>query len=167
MKTSPRLFAVLLALSVLPLAQVLYPGCATLGGGATEKVRVKSKPSGAQVFLNGHAIGQTPVTLRFSRWGQHRLRLEMAGFEPYDLPLKRGGNWNSMPDYLLIAPIVVDAMTGAIFQHYVPKADDDRLLKNFDWKKEDDAEHADLYVAVGLHPLGPARKIGQMVPRKK
>ena len=162
MKTSPRLLAVLLALTALPLAQVLYPGCATVANGPTQTIRVKSKPVSAQVFLNGHAVGQTPVTVRFSRWGSHRLRLEMAGCEPYDLPLVRGGNYNTMPDYFLIAPIVVDAMSGAIFEQYIPKADRDKLLKNDEWKKEDEA---DLIVTVGLHPLGPTRKIGQMMRR--
>ena len=53
MKTSPRLRAVLLALAALPLAQVLYPGCATMVNGPRQELRVKSVPKGAWVFLNG------------------------------------------------------------------------------------------------------------------
>ncbi len=164
MKTSRRLLAVLLALSVLPLAQILYPGCATLVNGPTQTIRVKSKPAGAQVFLNRQPLGQTPVTVRMSRWGVHRVRLEMAGFVPYELPLERGLNGNAEANVFLgLGPIVIDAVTGAIFEHRVAKGSPDGIVAN----KWEDGDGADLTVTVGLHPLGPARKIGQMERRKK
>lgn len=164
MKTPPRLLAVLLALSVVPLTQVLYPGCATVVDGPTQTIRVKSKPTDARVYLNGHAVGETPVTVRISRWGWHRVRLELPGFVPYELPLQRGFNSNSQGNLFLgFGPIVVDALTGAIFEHRVREGSPDGILRN-EWK---DGDEADVLVTVGLHPLGPARKIGQMERRKK
>ena len=164
MKTSPRLFAVLLALAVLPLAQILYPGCATLVDGPLQHLRVKSKPTGARVFLNGHAVGETPVTVTMSRWGVHRLRVELAGFEPFEMKLEKYGNWNALGGNVLlgVAPIVIDAVSGAIFEISVPESAKRQLIPNR-WEKGDEGK----LITVGLHPLGPARKIGQMERRKK
>ena len=173
MKTSPRLLAVLLALTALPLAQVLYPGCATVTGGVTQQVRVKSKPAGARVFLNGKQLGVTPVTAVVSRWGWHKIRIELAGYEPYEVRLEKKFNdtvlWNA---WIGGGWIVVDAMTGAIFDLDVSPEAKRGLLKNH-WDKDDWKGSGALFspgtlmITAGLHPPGPARKIGQMERRKK
>ena len=116
MSLSPRLLSLFLAASVLPLSQALFQGCATLIDGPTEHVNVNSQPAGAQVFLNGRKIGVTPATVVVSRWGFHRLRIEMAGYKPLDIPLeKRFSDYAG--DNVLIGGIwiIVDAATGAIF----------------------------------------------------
>lgn len=76
----------------LPLSQAFFQGCATVVDGATEKVHLKSQPAGAQVFLNGHAIGQTPATVAVSRWGVHRVRIEMSGYKPFEVSLQKAFN---------------------------------------------------------------------------
>ena len=172
MKTSPRLLAVLLALAVLPLAQVLYPGCATVTGGVTQRVRVKSKPAGARVFVNGHEIGVTPVTAVVSRWGFHRVRIEMPEFEPYEVKLEKSYNGNASGNLFLGGGfIVIDALTGAIFSQDVPAAERARLMK-YKWERGDPREGeifgpSPLIFSVELKPAASARKIGQMERRKK
>ena len=170
MKTSPRLLAVLLALTALPLAQLLYPGCATLFSGTTQPVRVKSKPTGAQVFLNGKNIGATPVTAVVSRWGFHRVRIELAGYEPYEVRLEKHYNDAATANvYIGGGWIVIDALTGAIFSQDVSEGERLKLMKH---KHEIDDPSGELFtptplfIDVALKPAPSARKIGQMVPRK-
>jgi hypothetical protein len=59
--------------------QVATGRTAQLRGGAT----VKSRPSGARVFVDGEPVGYTPVTLPTLAIGKHLLRLERAGFRQH------------------------------------------------------------------------------------
>ena len=158
-----RYLPLLLGLALLPLAQVLYHGCATMFSGTTQQVRVKSKPAGAQVFLNGKNIGQTPVTAVVSRWGFHRVRIELAGYEPYEVKLEKHYNDTATANVFIGGGwIVIDALTGAIFDVDVPPEARKGMLANR-WEKGDPGQA--LVITVGLRPVGPARKIGQMVRR--
>lgn len=42
-----------------------------------------SRPSGAQVFLDGVAVGRTPLTVPNVKTGSHRVRLELAGHQTW------------------------------------------------------------------------------------
>ena len=167
-----RYLPLLLVLALLPLAQALYPGCATLFSGTTQQVRVKSKPAGAQVFLNGKNIGQTPVTAVVSRWGFHRVRIELAGYEPYEVKLEKSYNGSATGNLFIGGVfIVVDALTGAIFEQDVPDAERAKLMK-YKWERGDPPggeilTPVPVYVVVVLKPAPLARKIGQMERRKK
>src|SRR3569623_2150061 len=131
MTLRPRLLLPLLAGLTLTLRQAFFQGCATWVDGPIEKVQVKSQPAGARVLLNGHPIGQTPLTARVSRWGMHRVRIELPGYKPFEVPLQKtvsgyaqgnlfiGGVW-----------IVVDVVTGAVFQLDVPSDRKAELLKD-------------------------------------
>ena len=44
---------------------------------------VASRPSGARVLIDGHAVGKTPMTLRDVAPGSHKLRLELAGYRAW------------------------------------------------------------------------------------
>jgi hypothetical protein len=83
MSFSTRLLPLLLAALTLPVSQLVFPGCATMIDGPMQKVNVKSEPAGAKVLVNGHPIGNTPVTAVLSRWGMHRMRIEMAGYTTF------------------------------------------------------------------------------------
>lgn len=165
-----RLLPILLALATLPLAQLLYPGCATMTGGTTQEVRVKSRPKGANVILDGKPIGVTPVTAVVSRWGWHRVRIEMPGYEPYEVRLEKhlnpdtglnlfvGGGW-----------IVIDALTGAIFELGVsPEAQ--RAMPELKHEPGDPGYGnifgpRPIFITTELKPSPSSRKIGQMTRR--
>jgi PEGA domain len=44
---------------------------------------IESRPAGATVFLNGRQVGTTPMSVPETAPGTHRIRLEMAGFNPW------------------------------------------------------------------------------------
>jgi hypothetical protein len=47
-------------------------------------VTVESTPPGAEVRLNGRAVGTTPVTVPFRHYGVYRVELTKSGFETLD-----------------------------------------------------------------------------------
>lgn len=156
-----RLLPLFLAGLALPVSQAFFQGCATWIDGPTEKVYVKSQPGGARVLLNGHAIGQTPLTTRVSRWGVHRVRIEMPGYKPFEVPLQKvvsgyaqgnlfiGGVW-----------ILVDVITGAVFQLDVPPDRKAELLQDQDYGAI--FSPTTLTISVALKPEPGARRIGQL-----
>jgi hypothetical protein len=161
MAPRPRLILLLLAGLTLPLSQVFFGGCATWIDGPTEKVHVKSQPAGARVLLNGRAIGQTPLTTRVSRWGMHRVRIELPGYKPLEVPLQKTVNdYASGNVFIGGVWIVVDVLTGAVFQLDVPPDRKAELVK--------DREYAAIFspttltISVALKPDPGARRIGQL-----
>jgi hypothetical protein len=167
MNVQPRFFALLLAVSTLPLSQVLFPGCATMLNGPRQEIRVRSKPAAAQVFLNGKKIGTTPATVFVSRWGFHRVRIEMPGYLPYEVKLEKTVSGNTTGNLFIGGVwIVVDVLTGAVFELQVPAAareSDTRGLIEPNQRFVDFAPA--LYVVARLKPEPGARKIGQMQRR--
>jgi hypothetical protein len=159
-----RFLVLLLAASTLPLSQVVFPGCATITNGTRQEIRVNSKPGAAQVFLNGRKIGATPTTAFVSRWGSHRVRIELPGYLPYEVKLEKTYNANASGNVFIGGVwIVVDAFTGAIFQQEVPAS-----AREPGWREfvEPNLQAVDfnppLYVVTRLKPDPAARKIGQM-----
>ena len=164
MTSRPRLLPLIMAGLTLPLSQVFFGGCATWIDGPTEKVHVKSQPSGAQVLLNGRAVGQTPLTTRVSRWGIHRVRIELPAYKPFEVPLQKTVNdYASGNLFIGGAWIVVDAVTGAIFQLEVPPDRKAELLKDQEYGAI--FSPTTLTISVALKPDPAARKIGQMERR--
>ncbi len=161
MTLRPRLLPLLIAALTLPVSQAFFQGCATWIDGPTEKIFVKSQPVGARVFLNGHAIGQTPLTTRVSRWGTHRVRIEMPGYKPFEVPLQKTVNdWASGNLFIGGVWIVVDVLTGAVFQLDVPPDRKAELLKDREYGAI--FSPTTLTISVALKPEPGARRIGQL-----
>ncbi len=49
----------------------------------TGTLAIESRPTGATVFLDGRQVGTTPLSLPDVTPGTHRIRLELAGFNPW------------------------------------------------------------------------------------
>lgn len=95
---------------------VYSSGCATIvtGGGEDQSVRVASMPKGADVFVDDQLVGQTPISLRLTRKDDHMVRVQKAGYVPYERHVKSGFNPWMIGNVLFggIIGIVVDAVSG-------------------------------------------------------
>jgi hypothetical protein len=56
----------------------------------TYKLAVTSEPEGAQVYVDGFAIGTTPLEAEIDPWDTHTLRLERLGRRPWEKILAAG-----------------------------------------------------------------------------
>jgi hypothetical protein len=83
-----------LCLLGLLIAVQFCTGCATIvtGGGADQAVRFASTPRGADVYVDGNKVGQTPVSVRLTRKDEHQVRIVKEGFTPYEKTIESGLN---------------------------------------------------------------------------
>jgi len=159
-----RLLPLLFAALTLPLSQLVFPGCATMIDGPAQRLQFASEPAGATVFLNGKAVGKTPAVIVVSRWRRPRVRIEMPGFQPYELQLERKTNSNIEGNVFLGgAPILIDALTGSILRLDVPENRRGELITQ-GWTGVA-LDSRSLFIGVALKPEPSARRIGQMQRR--
>ncbi|HSI11177.1 MAG TPA: PEGA domain-containing protein [Chthoniobacter sp.] len=168
MSISIRLLPFALAALTLPVSQAFFGGCATVTQGPLQKVQFDSKPVGATLYVNGSKVGKTPRLVVFSRFQKPRVRFELEGFEPYDLKMDNYAIWGAVEGNVMlgVAPIVIDAVTGSLYELSVP--DQPGLTTNA-WYKGDLSQfgrYKTLFVGVTLKPLSGGRKIGQMQPKR-
>lgn len=71
-------FFSLACLSALMIS--LFTGCASFDRGTPQEVIVLSFPTEASVYINGDAVGITPITVKLPRKVTHEVRLEKYGF---------------------------------------------------------------------------------------
>lgn len=82
------------------LLALCFVGCASY-----QNIGIESDPPGAEVFLDGKPVGQTPQKLRVSRGVPHSLYLKKEGFRP-ELVVLEKHEANDGIDYLTPADVV-------------------------------------------------------------
>ncbi|MFI5315140.1 MAG: PEGA domain-containing protein [Myxococcota bacterium] len=71
------------------LLLVLVLACGALACAAVQNVGVESDPPGAQIYLDGQLVGQTPATLEVGRDAAHTVYLKREGYRPELVVLER------------------------------------------------------------------------------
>jgi len=85
---------------LLLLFSLCLAGCA-----AYQNVAIESNPPGAEIFLDGKPVGQTPQNLRVSRDLDHTVYLKKEGFRP-ELVVLEKHEANDGIDFLTPADVV-------------------------------------------------------------
>lgn len=65
-------------------------GCATILRGSSQDVGISSVPPGASVSIDYQPQGKTPLVAKLSRQDQHDVRIELPGYYPYEITIRRG-----------------------------------------------------------------------------
>src|SRR4051794_32244736 len=93
-------------------------GCATIIHGTKQEVGISSTPTGATVMIDNNDVGVTPVVSKLSRKHNHVVRIQMAGYQPFETNLTHsvsGWVWGNLAFGGLIG-LVVDASSGGIYK---------------------------------------------------
>ncbi len=106
-----------ICLVIMCLVLSTASSCATVKHGTMQPISVKSDPPNAEIRVNGMSAGRTPTVLNLSRTstGTGTVRVELDGYRPVDVPVKRrlsGAFWGN----LLIGGVIgmgVDLISGA------------------------------------------------------
>lgn len=69
-----------LVFSLIGLSSLLLSGCASFERGVPQNVIILSFPTEASVYVNGDAVGITPMEMSLPRKVTHEIRLEKNGF---------------------------------------------------------------------------------------
>jgi hypothetical protein len=92
--------------------------CATIMQGTSQDVSIASTPTGARLIIDGAETGRTPVAASLKRKDKHTIRIEMDGYEPFEMALGRGTSgwvWGNIV-FGGIPGLAVDAITGGMYK---------------------------------------------------
>jgi hypothetical protein len=81
-----------------------------LGCGAAcveRRLWVRTDPPGAEVRINGEAVGRAPVSWRFDHYGTVLVEAELAGHEPVHRAVKLRSPWYQKPVVDFFADVLV------------------------------------------------------------
>jgi uncharacterized protein YceK len=111
-----RTFPISLACSML------IAGCATIINGTHQEIQVASSPPGARVWIDNNDTGITPLSIELKRKTDHRVRIEMEGYQQAELNITRkwsGWIWGNLvlAPFILPLPIqfLVDYVSGGLY----------------------------------------------------
>jgi hypothetical protein len=134
--------------------------CASIVHGTKQEVRFASTPPGATVFVDAASSGTTPVALKLARKSSHLVRIELDGYQPHEMMLKRGTSgwvWGNIAFGGLIG-VIVDGSNGAMFKLTPAQVDATLASETSGASRTGDR----LYIAVVLRADPRWEKIGQL-----
>jgi hypothetical protein len=104
-------------------------GCATLFKGTSEEVRFESKPTGAEVWIDGIKFGTTPAVFKLESKKTYAIEFKMDGKTRAVRPTNHMQAGYLVLDILAgLVPVIVDAATGAWY-----KLDMHTVIADIDW----------------------------------
>jgi len=86
--------------------------------GTKESVGVSSSPTGAKVTIDNKDFGVTPIVADLRRKDHHFIKIELEGYQPYEITLTRktsGWVWGNIIFGGVIG-LVIDAISGALYK---------------------------------------------------
>jgi hypothetical protein len=98
----------------LPCGIVLITGCASVLGTKQADFSFNSSPQQAQVFVDGSAMGETPLKTKLSNTKAHTVTFKKDGFQDISCQLERstGAGWVIFDVLTGLVPVIIDAATG-------------------------------------------------------
>ena len=97
---------------LLATALALSGGCALMANSTTQSIDVTSTPPGAQVLIDGRAVGETPLRVELQRRRRSPvLRFEKEGYWSEVMPLRRSLSWHLLGSAYFLARLPVNDYT--------------------------------------------------------
>ena len=90
-------------------ATVAGAGCASAIEGTRQQVVFSSDPPGAAVIVDGANLGTTPAEIELGRRHSHSVRIEKAGYLPYETTTSSNHNnweWVYVVPSLIFFPVL-------------------------------------------------------------
>lgn len=97
---------------------LLLAACASIIHGGRQQVSISSTPTNARITVNGQPRGATPAVVELKRKDLHVVRLELEGYQPAEIALRRkvsGWVWGNIVFGGLIG-LAIDAGTGGMYK---------------------------------------------------
>lgn len=105
------------AICLFALMVSLLTGCATvMKGGKSQRVDVRTVPSGVEVYVDGTRSGTSPCELTLSLKNDHSIDFRKEGYQTITVTLNKslGVSW-MMADFALGLPAVLAGLLGVAF----------------------------------------------------
>ncbi|MFV2081569.1 MAG: PEGA domain-containing protein [bacterium] len=105
-----------IVLGISVLALFLSMGCATVMKGTSQDVTIDSNPQGAQVFVDGGIMGETPLTLNLKKNAYDNIMVKKEGFKTQNIPLEKSFDGVAILNIFWDLS-TTDLITGAIYEY--------------------------------------------------
>jgi hypothetical protein len=104
--------------SFILLVCIFTAQCASIIKGTSNKVDFNSKPQGAQVYVNGNYMGDTPIRLKLVSKDNYAIEFVLEGYKSkiFNITNHVNAGWIVLDVICGIIPVIVDASTGAWYE---------------------------------------------------
>lgn len=148
---------------------ILVTSCASIIHGPTQTVNFASQPTGAKITIDGKDYGNTPRTVDLRRKGRlkgeistkqsYSVRIELPGYYPYDILIKREMDGWFLGNLLFggLIGIIIDASNGAMY-----KLTPDQLIAQLGKSTAMNMNEGEIYIAATLKADPSWEKLGIM-----
>jgi hypothetical protein len=147
--------------SLFPLPLVLLAaGCATIMHGTTQDIGFSSQPTAAKVLVDNREVGNTPTVTQLSRKDNHIVRMELAGYRPFEATITRstsGWVWGNIV-FGGVVGLAVDAITGGLYKLSPEQVAGQLAQQSASVERVKDG----LYVTVVLEPDPTWQRVGSL-----
>jgi hypothetical protein len=100
------------------VTMVSLTSCATIVSGSHQAIGIASNPGDACVWVDRVIAGKTPLIVEMSRKNNHIVRIELEGYEPYEVVMTRKLNGWVFGNLVFggVVGIALDVASGAIYK---------------------------------------------------
>ncbi len=77
----------MIRIALVACFSVLLCSCSTIINKTTQEISIKSEPGNAKLSIDGKKFGTTPQVVNIDRGMNHLVKLELAGYEPYEIQI--------------------------------------------------------------------------------
>lgn len=149
-------------LLLLIAATAILAGCATIISGTTQSVNFSSSPSSATIYDNGMQIGKTPLSAELSRKKEHAIVIELTGYQPYEMMIRKEFNAWYLGNILIggLIGLIIDPITGAMYKLTPAQINAELSGQTTSFKQAGN----DIYIAISLKPNPQWELIGTLEP---
>jgi hypothetical protein len=97
---------------------LLTSSCATIFKGNSSKINFNSNPQGAQIYVNGNYMGDTPIILKLESKQTYNIEFKKEGYKTkaFNITNHVGVGWIVLDVIFGLVPVIVDAATGSWYE---------------------------------------------------
>lgn len=149
-----------LRISILSMLCLSVTSCATIMHGTTQSIGISSNPTNADIWVDRHFVGNTPLVVSMSRKDNHLIRLELDGYQPYEMMIQREVSGWVFGNIVFggFIGLAIDAVTGGIYVLTPDQVNAEMKQNHLITKKSDTS-----YIAIVMEPDPSWKKIGNLV----
>jgi hypothetical protein len=105
----------LMSIILIAFLFLLTSSCATIFKGNASKIDFSSNPQGAQIYVNGNYMGDTPIRLKLESKRTYNIEFRKEGYKTrtFNITNHVGVGWIVLDVLFGLVPVIVDAATGS------------------------------------------------------
>mgnify|MGYP001222815129 FL=1 len=111
-------FGRFVAFTLLGGVSLTLLACATIMQGTRQEVSIASTPTGATLTIDNGEVANTPYAAKLKRKDKHTIKIELAGYQPYELAMSRGTSgwvWGNIV-FGGLPGLIIDAISGGMYK---------------------------------------------------